>query len=101
MTAAKGGRERFHFRNAFTQSDVSVGLQKFFDTAHKHDIYIVARPGPYIKSETDQGAFPRRLSRQSRPVGLWCSRSQMTSIVDYLTRRETENSYAVKSLAGL
>lgn len=43
---------RFDFRN----------LERFFDLAHKHGIYIVARPGPYINSESDQGAFPRWLS---------------------------------------
>ena len=37
-------------------------LQKFLDLAHKYGIYVVARPGPYINSETDQGAFPRWLS---------------------------------------
>ena len=37
-------------------------LQKFLDLAHKHGLYVVARPGPYINSETDQGAFPRWLS---------------------------------------
>jgi hypothetical protein len=40
-------------------------LQKFLDIAHKHGLYVVARPGPYINSETDQGAFPRWLSGQS------------------------------------
>ena len=37
-------------------------LQKFLDLARKHGIYVVARPGPYINSESDQGAFPRWLS---------------------------------------
>jgi hypothetical protein len=37
-------------------------LQTFLDLAHKHGLYVVARPGPYINSETDQGAFPRWLS---------------------------------------
>lgn len=40
-------------------------LQEFLDLAHKHGLYIVARPGPYINSETDQGAFPRWLSGQN------------------------------------
>jgi Glycosyl hydrolases family 35/Beta-galactosidase, domain 2 len=39
-------------------------LEKFLDLAHKHRIYVVARPGPYINSESDQGAFPRWLSGQ-------------------------------------
>jgi len=39
-----------------------ASLQKFLDLARKYGIYIVARPGPYINSETDQGAFPRWLS---------------------------------------
>jgi len=38
------------------------GLQEFLDLAHKYGIYVVARPGPYINSESDQGAFPRWLS---------------------------------------
>jgi hypothetical protein len=37
-------------------------LQKFLDLAHRYGIYVVARPGPYINSESDQGAFPRWLS---------------------------------------
>jgi beta-galactosidase GanA len=37
-------------------------LQRFLDLAHKYGIYVVARPGPYINSESDQGAFPRWLS---------------------------------------
>lgn len=37
-------------------------LQRFLDMAHKYGMYIVARPGPYINSESDQGAFPRWLS---------------------------------------
>ena len=37
-------------------------LQRFLDMAHKYGLYVVARPGPYINSETDQGAFPRWLS---------------------------------------
>jgi hypothetical protein len=37
-------------------------LQHFLDMAHKYGLYVVARPGPYINSETDQGAFPRWLS---------------------------------------
>src|SRR5215469_8567196 len=37
-------------------------LQKFLDLARKRNLYIVARPGPYINSETDQGGFPRWLS---------------------------------------
>lgn len=40
-------------------------LQRFFELAQKHGIYIVARPGPYINSESDQGAFPRWLSGQN------------------------------------
>ena len=40
-------------------------LQKFLDLAHKHRLYVVARPGPYINSESDQGAFPRWLSGQN------------------------------------
>jgi hypothetical protein len=39
-----------------------VQLEKFLDLAQKHGIYVVARPGPYINSESDQGAFPRWLS---------------------------------------
>ncbi len=42
-------------------------LQRFLDMAHKYGLYVVARPGPYINSETDQGAFPRWLS--GRNVG--------------------------------
>jgi hypothetical protein len=38
------------------------GLKRFLDLAHKYGIYVVARPGPYINSESDQGAFPRWLS---------------------------------------
>jgi hypothetical protein len=37
-------------------------LQKFLDLVRKHNLYLVARPGPYINSETDQGGFPRWLS---------------------------------------
>jgi len=37
-------------------------LQEFLDLARKHNLYVVARPGPYINSETDQGGFPRWLS---------------------------------------
>ena len=37
-------------------------LQTFLDLAHKYGLYVVARPGPYINSESDQGAFPRWLS---------------------------------------
>lgn len=37
-------------------------LQRFLDMAHEYGLYIVARPGPYINSEADQGAFPRWLS---------------------------------------
>jgi beta-galactosidase len=37
-------------------------LQRFLDLAHKYSIYVVARPGPYINSESDQGAFPCWLS---------------------------------------
>jgi hypothetical protein len=37
-------------------------LEKFLDLAHKFGLYVVARPGPYINSETDQGGFPRWLS---------------------------------------
>ncbi|HLV86253.1 MAG TPA: beta-galactosidase [Candidatus Sulfotelmatobacter sp.] len=39
-----------------------ASLEKFLSLAHKHGIYVVARPGPYINSESDQGAFPRWLS---------------------------------------
>ena len=42
-------------------------LRSFLKLARKHGIYVVARPGPYINSETDQGAFPRWLS--GRNVG--------------------------------
>ena len=37
-------------------------LQEFLDLARKHHLYVVARPGPYINSESDQGGFPRWLS---------------------------------------
>ncbi len=37
-------------------------LQRFLDMAHHYGLYVVARPGPYINSESDQGAFPRWLS---------------------------------------
>lgn len=40
-------------------------LQRFLNMAHKYGLYVVARPGPYINSETDQGAFPRWLSGKS------------------------------------
>ena len=37
-------------------------LQRFFDLAQKYGLYIVARPGPYICAEFDQGGYPRWLS---------------------------------------
>ena len=37
-------------------------LEEFLALARKHHLYVVARPGPYINSETDQGGFPRWLS---------------------------------------
>jgi hypothetical protein len=37
-------------------------LQQFFDLAQKYGLYIVARPGPYICAEFDQGGYPRWLS---------------------------------------
>jgi beta-galactosidase len=37
-------------------------LQRFLDLATKYDLYVVARPGPYLCSEFDQGEFPRWLS---------------------------------------
>jgi hypothetical protein len=37
-------------------------LQRFFDLAQKYELYIVARPGPYICAEFDQGGYPRWLS---------------------------------------
>jgi hypothetical protein len=37
-------------------------LEAYFDLARKYSIYIVARPGPYICGEVDQGGFPRWLS---------------------------------------
>ena len=37
-------------------------LQRFLDLAKRYGLYVVARPGPYICSEFDQGGFPRWLS---------------------------------------
>jgi beta-galactosidase GanA len=37
-------------------------LQRFFDLAGKYGLYIVARPGPYICAEFDQGGYSRWLS---------------------------------------
>ena len=44
-------------------------LQKFLSLARKYGIYVVARPGPYIKDESDQGAFPRRFPERMSDSG--------------------------------
>lgn len=36
-------------------------LKHFFELACKHDLYLVARPGPFINSELRDGGFPRWL----------------------------------------
>lgn len=39
-------------------------VEAFLEMAHKHELYVIARPGPYICSEWDGGALPAWLYTQ-------------------------------------
>lgn len=45
------------------RTDGIFGLDKFFNAAQEAGIYLLARPGPYINSETSGGGFPGWLQR--------------------------------------
>src|SRR5690625_7784009 len=52
-------------------------LQRFLDLAHDQGLLVMARPGPYICSETDGGGLPwwlhgRRARSEERRVGKEC-----------------------------
>lgn len=44
--------------------DGIFALDKFFDSASKAGVYLIARPGPFINAETSGGGFPGWLSRR-------------------------------------
>ncbi|KAF9535066.1 beta-galactosidase [Crepidotus variabilis] len=48
-------------------------LQPFFDAAKEADIYLIARPGPYINAETTAGGFP---GWGTTVPGLWRTSNQ-------------------------
>lgn len=45
------------------RADGIFALEPFFDVAKEADIYLLARPGPYINAEVSGGGFPGWLQR--------------------------------------
>jgi Glycosyl hydrolases family 35 len=87
-------------------------LQKFLNLARKYGIYVVARPGPYINDESDQGAFPRRLSgknvgfrRNTELYRKWAKHSSISrtprSVILAMKRWEHEMPMQWPLLSGL
>ena len=69
-------------------------LQRFFDLAQKYSLYIVARPGPYICAEFDQGGYPRWLSgrginfRSDSPASRQWAKHWYDEIMPFLAKNQ-------------
>jgi beta-galactosidase len=72
----------------FAHSECFLGL------AQKHDLFVVARPGPYVCSEFDQGGFPRWLSgkdtgfRSNNPVSRQQTKHWYDAVMPILARHQ-------------
>src|SRR5215469_14646896 len=82
-------------------SDVTESIASFHAESCKHYAVCRLRSNSFKPASRDPGR-PDRIRKEAELVlDFCCARSEMTNrTVGYLTHRESENGYAVKSLAG-
>jgi beta-galactosidase len=72
-------------------------LDKFLDAAAAAGLHVIARPGPYINSETDSGGFPASLTtiqgraRSTAPDYLASAQERLSHIDPVIARHQLTN----------
>ncbi|XP_060528276.1 beta-galactosidase-1-like protein 2 [Cylas formicarius] len=71
----------YDFGDGGTTMEDFLHLEEFFETAKQEDLFVIVRPGPYICSEFEFGAYPSWLLREKNNIRVRTSDEVYTKYV--------------------